>query len=198
MSSIKDIPTNWRDKYQRAQFRWAIFFVEQDGRGGGRRVALHQYPKRNIPYAEDMGRTANSFTVQGYLIGRITNDPADGVSYLDLKNNLIECLEQDGPGMLRLPLPYKMSDVMVMVQSYSITESREKGGICTVEMSFVEYGDPTYRPIISTTGQLQQSTSNVEQAVTGPPTPDTPQEAAPYAQIYNDAMTGNTVPNLQQ
>ena len=43
------------------------------------------------PYAEDMGRTANRFIVQGYLIGP---------NYLDLRDALITALEQDGPGIL--------------------------------------------------------------------------------------------------
>src|SRR4051812_45354637 len=126
---IRDIHNPWRDKWQTATFRGATFFVETDVRGGGRRVALHQYPKRNTPYAEDMGHTANRFIVHGYLIGP---------DYLDLKNSLIDALEKDGPGMLRLPLPYQMADVNVMVQAYSITEARERGGACAVEMDFVE------------------------------------------------------------
>lgn len=179
---IRDIHYPWRDKYQQAMFRSAIFFVDTDVRAGGRRVALHQYPKRNVPYAEDMGRTANAFSVQGYLIG-----PA----YLDLKDNLISALEQDGPGMLRLPMPYQMSDVNVMVQSYSITESREKGGICTIEMSFVEYGDPAYRATIATPSQVAQSAANVESSVMGPPAPDTLSQIQPYSNLHSVAGVVN-------
>jgi prophage DNA circulation protein len=191
MVAIRDIHNPWRDKFQRAKFRNAIFYVEADVRAGGRRVALHQYPKRNIPYAEDMGHTANTFTVQGFLI------TLDG-TYLDLKNQLIDALEQDGPGMLRLPLPYQMSDVQVMVQAYSITESRDKGGMCAVEMSFVEYGDPAYRTTISTPAQIQQSAANVESNVMGPPAPDTVQQAQPYTDVFKSANVPNSVPNLPQ
>ena len=185
---ITDLPTNWRDKYQQAKFRWAIFFVEGDGRQGGRRVALHQYPKRNVPYAEDMGRTANRFTVQGYLIGR--SGAPDEISYLEQKDNLIACLEQDGPGMLRLPLPYKMQDVKVMVQSYSVTESRERGGICTIEMEFVEYGDPHYRSTVSTPQEIGKSAASVEKSVEGEATPKTAKETAPYDKVYQGAGVG--------
>jgi prophage DNA circulation protein len=180
MVAIRDIHNPWRDKFQRAKFRNAIFYVETDIRGGGRRVALHQYPKRNLPYAEDMGHTANTFNVQGFLI------TTDG-TYLTLKNDLIDALEQDGPGMLRLPLPYQMSDVQVMVQQYSITESREKGGMCVVDMSFVEYGDPAYRSTISTPSQIEQSAQKVESSVMGPPAPDTVQQAQPYTNVYKGA-----------
>lgn len=173
MAAIRDFHNPWRDKYQQAKFRDAIFFVETGGRGGGRRVALHQYPKRNTPYAEDMGRSANRFLVQAYLIGP---------NYLDDKDNLIDALEADGPGMLRLPMPYKMSDVQVMVQSYSISESRDKGGFCTVDMDFIEYGDPIWRATVSTAGEIQKSATNVEQSVIGNEV--TGQTAVPYAKVY--------------
>ena len=96
----------WRDRYQPAAFRNAQFFVETDARVGGRRVAVHEYPKRNTPYAEDMGRKALRFLVQGYLIGP---------HYWEQKNRLIAELDKDGPGLLRLPLPYNMADVKVTV-----------------------------------------------------------------------------------
>ena len=82
-----------------------------------------------------MGKQANRFSVSGYCIGP---------DYLDAKDALIEALEKDGPGMLRLPLPYKMRDVEVMVMSYTVAENRERGGMCALEMEFVEYGDPKY------------------------------------------------------
>jgi prophage DNA circulation protein len=182
MTAIRDLHTPWRDKYRQAQFRSVPFFVETGGRGGGRRVALHQYPKRNVPYAEDMGRTANRYLVQGYLIGP---------DYLDAKDALIDALEADGPGMLRLPLPYKMSDVNVMVQSYSIAETREKGGFCTIDMDFVEYGDPVWRANISTTGEIQKSADGVEQAVIGNAL--TGRAAVPYAKVYQ-MVTGMAPP----
>jgi prophage DNA circulation protein len=120
-----------------------------------------------------MGRTANRFLVQGYLIGR---------DYLDARDDLITALEADGPGMLRMPLPYQMSDVNVMVQSYSVSETREKGGFCTIDMDFVEYGDPVWRANVSTTGEIQKSADNVEQTVIGNAL--TGQKAVPYAKVY--------------
>jgi prophage DNA circulation protein len=191
MVAIRDLHNPWRDKFQRAKFRDAIFYVDNDQRGGGRRVALHEYPKRNVPYAEDMGRAATKYQVSAFLITR------DG-SYLELKDALIEALEKDGPGMLRLPLPYMMQDVKVMVQGYTVTESRERGGMCTFEMTFVEYGDPFYRATISTPQEIEKSANKVEDSVIGPqqPTAKTAQQAAPYAKTYQSANTSNSVPNL--
>jgi DNA circularisation protein N-terminus len=168
----------WRINYLQALFREEIFFVENQSRASGRRVALHQYPKRNLPYAEDMGRSALHFVVQGYLIGRF---------YHQLKDKLIAALEKDGPGRLRLPMQYggPSNDVTVMVQSYTVSENRERGGMCGVEMDFVEYGNPAYRPNISTPDQLFTAAAATEKAVMGPPTPTTAQEVAPIAQVHS-------------
>jgi prophage DNA circulation protein len=154
---IKEIRNPWRDRYQRASFRGAMFFVETDQRAGGRRVVPHQYPKRNDPYSEDMGRSANRFGVQGYLIGP---------NYLDFKDALIAALEADGPGTLRLPLPYRGQDVEVMVLNYAISETRERGGMCTLEMDFIEAGRPGFAMVtITTPSRIDSSASKVEAEV---------------------------------
>jgi prophage DNA circulation protein len=190
MSHIADYPSAWRSKWVQAKFRDAIFYVETNARASGRRVALHEYPKRSIPYAEDMGRKAITLAVQGYCIGKQTlrrpalrvGFPADasivqtpnaqtavfqGRDYLTMKNNLIEALEQDGPGLLTLPMQFKFADMNVMVQGYSVTEQREAGGICRFDMNFVEYGDPNFRSNISTPQEVQAKAATVEQIVSG-------------------------------
>ncbi|UQR66219.1 DNA circularization N-terminal domain-containing protein [Bradyrhizobium sp. C-145] len=159
MTAIRDIHNPWRDRYQTATFRGAMFHVETDHRQGGRRTVVHEYPKRNLPYAEDMGRSAIRFTVQGYLIGP---------DYLYRKDALITALEQDGPGTLRLPLPYQGQDMEVMVVQYSITESRERGGMCGVEMDFVEYGKPGFSDVsIVTQAAVTNAAAALERMVLG-------------------------------
>jgi prophage DNA circulation protein len=196
---ITDLPTQWRNKFQQAMFRDAIFFVETDARQGGRRVALHEYPKRNVPYAEDMGKKALHFIVQGYLIGHMpytanlsdSREDRAATSYLDMKDALIDALEADGPGRLRLPLPYRMSDIDVMVQTYSISETRERGGVAILEMEFTEYGDPLYRQVAWSPAQIDTSAANVETTVTGQTTPQTATEVAPYSDTW---VSGNVSP----
>jgi prophage DNA circulation protein len=178
MSRIADIRNPWRDKWKAASFRGVQFFMETGGQAGGRRTAVHEYPKRNTPYSEDMGRKAVKLTVQAYQIGP---------DYLDDKDKLIEALEKDGPGMLRLPLPYKMRDIEVMVVSYSVTEQREAGGICRFDMEFVEYGSPNYRVSMSTTSQIDSSAQNAEKTVMGPPAPETKKQTEPYRQIQKQS-----------
>ena len=186
---IKDHKNPWRDRWQEAAFRNVQFFVETDARQGGRRIAMHEYPKRNTPYAEDMGRKANRFLVAGYLIGP---------NYWEQKNRLVEALEKDGPGMLRLPLPYRMADVKVQVMAYTVTEARERGGFCTVEMDFIEYGDPEYRQQISTAGQIEDSAFKLEDQHIGPATRKTDEEVTRmlgYALVHQSANAGDRLAN---
>lgn len=136
MSSIIEAATErsqWRKRYKTAYFRAAAFHTEADSRSSGRRVVLHQYPKRNVPYSEDMGRQAVTFQIRGYLIGP---------NYHILKDILIAALEEDGPGTLRVSMPYLGQTLEVMAGPYTITERRELGGFCEVDMEFMEYGTP--------------------------------------------------------
>lgn len=181
----------WRTQWLQALFRDEIFFVETGTTSGGRRVALHEYPKRNVPYAEDMGRSARTIAVQGYLIGRF---------YHELKDKLVKALEMDGPGRLRLPMPMfdQLRDFTVMVQNYSVVENRERGGFCAVNMQFVEYGNPLSRETISTPGQVMQGAANVESVIIRAQqiTKELTQEMAKYAEVHKNANVPNDTPEL--
>lgn len=120
----------WRAQMQPASFRGCGFHVEVDTLSGGRRIALHEYPKRDIPYAEDMGRRAQRHTIEGYLIGP---------DYITFRDNLRNALELEGPGQLVHPF---LGTFQVSVDQYSVTESRERGGYCIFSMLFVEAGQP--------------------------------------------------------
>jgi prophage DNA circulation protein len=144
------MPSNpWRDKYQQASFRGAIFYTESDARSSGRRVALHQYPKKDQPYAEDMGRRAVHHPITGYLIGP---------NYLGPRDALIDALEKEGPGQLIHPL---LRPMQVICETYTVTENRERGGYCTFEMQFVEAGsDAGSSPSAATASIAAQSASD--------------------------------------
>jgi prophage DNA circulation protein len=184
--NIKDIHNPWRDSMQVARFRGATFHVDTDARSGGRRNVLHVYPKRNEPYAEDMGRAPITFSIQAYLIGP---------NYLVLKDILISALEEDGPGTLQLPFPYAGQNIEVMAGPYTITESREKGGFCQCEMAFVEYGKPGFAGVgqmasaamLGAAGNLQASIATYMQGIVGGPVPT----AQAINALWNSALVGS-------
>jgi prophage DNA circulation protein len=131
----------WRGRWMPAKFRNARFHVDSGVRESGRRIVPHEYPKKDVPYAEDMGRRAREFTVRGYIVAY----PRDGQGELQKKNYipardaLIEALESDGPATLQLPL---LGIMNVACTRYRVTEENRAGGYCVFDMSFVEYGQP--------------------------------------------------------
>ena len=109
----------------------------------GRRVVNHEFPKRDVPYAEDMGRKSREFTVRGYIIvfpndSKFPNDPLKRKNYIPARDALIKALEStDGPANLQLPL---LGILNVMCTRYRITEEEKFGGYCVIDMTFTEFG----------------------------------------------------------
>jgi len=132
MGTIQDANplATWRKRLRPASFAGATFHVEQQSRSSGMRVVVHEYPKRNLPYAEIMGRHAIRYQVTGYCIGP---------NYHLEKEQLLNVLERSEAGTLVDPyLPTK--PLQCVCERFSVTEHRERGGYCSFEMSFVELG----------------------------------------------------------
>lgn len=139
MSQISDIKNPWRNIIlsQPASFRSIVFHVDAGNRASGRRTALHEYPKRNDPYAEDMGRQARRFSFTAYLIYRPVARIYD---YVTNRKALYEALEQDDAGMLIHPV-FAPGGMMVMCEHFSMSETRERGGYTSYDIQFVEAGN---------------------------------------------------------
>lgn len=130
MTVIKDLPSPWRKRLVPAKYAGVIFHVEQQARSSGRRVVTHEYPKRNEPYSEDMGRAAIRYQITGYLVAP---------DYYIAKQQLISALENSEGGVL--VDPYNLGrEITCICERYSVTEVRERGGFCSFDMLFVEIG----------------------------------------------------------
>lgn len=133
----------WRQNLQPASYKGVGFKVDVDAKSGGRRNVTHQFPKRDTPYTEDMGRRARRFTVTGYIITG-PNNP----DYQSARDALVAVLETEGPGLLVHPT---LGTDMVNADVYTITERRERGGIAEFEMVFVEAGEDVFSsPVVDT------------------------------------------------
>jgi prophage DNA circulation protein len=114
-----------------ASFRGVPFFVESAESGGGRRAVVHEFPLRDDPYVEDLGRKARTFRLEGYVIGD---------DYLTQRDKLLSVLEAEGPG--ELVHPYLGTDrkdpLKVICLSVSVRESRDAGGMATFALEFAE------------------------------------------------------------
>lgn len=120
--------SEWRDRLRPASFRGVEFHVEISARVGGRRIQMHEFPKRDQPYAEDLGRRGRLHPVTAYLIGG---------DYVFRRDDLVEALEREGAGALVHPT---MGSFNVVCSTYNITERRERGGFCEIECQFMEAG----------------------------------------------------------
>ena len=118
----------WRAAYQPASFGGAGFHVEVDSQAGGRRNALHEFPHRDVPWAEDMGRKARHWPIAAYVIGP---------DYTAARDALIDVCEREGPFSLVHPL---LGTVQANCDDYVATERRELGGYCIIELRCVEAG----------------------------------------------------------
>lgn len=120
--------SKWRDSLRDASFRGVSFFVTSQETSGGRRVQLHEYPLRDDPYAEDMGRTARRFSIECFVLGD---------DYMAAREQLLEALEEAGPGALIHPWKGMRQ---VAVEDYRMRESTREGGMATFTVRFVEAG----------------------------------------------------------
>lgn len=117
----------WRDTIKGpASFRGVPFFVETSELAGGRRTAHHEYPFRDAPFVEDLGRRGRGFPIEGYVLGE---------DYLAARDALLAALEQAGPGELVHPY-YKTRRVICM--NFRVRESSADGGVARFALEFVE------------------------------------------------------------
>lgn len=160
MSQISDIRNPWRDILlgEPASWRRVIFHVESGGRSSGRRAVTHEYPKRNLPYVEDMGRRARRFQISGYLVYRPSNPIYE---YTSQRQLLLDALEEDDIGTLVHPV-YASGGMQAVCEQYSMIESRERGGFTQFEMQFVEAGQA-----VNALGISINTSSNVNTQATG-------------------------------
>ncbi len=155
MPGIKDLHNVWRDALLPASFRGVEFHVELSTRASGRRTVVHEYPKRDLPYSEDMGRHAIRYAVTGYLIHGDFRLP----DVTQQRIRLYQALEQEDAGTLMHP---SLGPMLVMVERYSMTESKQKGGYFEFDMQFVEAGVPGLVPIVDTVGAVNDAAGLAE------------------------------------
>jgi prophage DNA circulation protein len=110
-----------------ATFRGVPFFVETAARTGGRRTVTHEFPLRDDPFVEDLGRRARVFSVEGYVLGD---------EYLQQRDALLAALEDTaGPGELVHPY-YGVR--RAVCSSLSVQETIVDGGMARFALEFTE------------------------------------------------------------
>jgi prophage DNA circulation protein len=128
-----------------AAFRGVPFYVVDSRRGGGgRRVAIHEFPFRDLPWVDDLGRGAKSFRLEGYVLGD---------DYVDQRNRLQAALEdEEGPG--ELVHPY-WGVIHAICTGLEIGEGSNDGRMATFSIEFIE----TPAQFVFSTSQSDPETS---------------------------------------
>jgi prophage DNA circulation protein len=146
VSTIRDlvVVSPWRARLLPAYFANMLFHVEAGSQEGGRRIVTHEFPKKELPYSEDMGRKATEFTVRGYII-QYPYDTGNVLyqrDYTVARDLLQTRLDTSGSGTLQLPTTRPMT---VVCSRYRMTEEEKLGGYVVFDMTFVELGAPPFR-----------------------------------------------------
>jgi prophage DNA circulation protein len=127
----------WRLNLQPASYNGIPFYVNVDSKSSGQRNVVHEFPKKNTPYTELMGRRARKFTISAYVLYSPELNP-DYQGNRDALDAALEADEDTGaPGVLVHPL---MGEDIVVVDTYNVIERVERGGMAEFEISFVEAG----------------------------------------------------------
>jgi len=122
----------WKDNLRKGSFRGVEFFIDTSAYTTGRRRVLHEFPNREKPFTEDLGRIADSFEIEGHVLGD---------DYFETKKDLVRVFQQSGSGELIHPF---WGSQIVQVGTVTISESNLEGAIAKFSASFVEAGDDRF------------------------------------------------------
>jgi len=132
----------WIDNLQAASFRGVPFKTTDDEGTFGRRVQTHEYPNRDKPYTEDLGRATRRITISAYVIGE---------DFALQRDKLIEVIERPGPGTLVHPF---FGEMKVNIDgALRVSHSQTEGRMCRIEFAFVEAGELSFPTSGAATGK---------------------------------------------
>ncbi len=129
LSNLAASLTSWRNNLRPASFRGVPFWIDEATESGGRRVVAYEYPNRDLPTLEDLGRAATKSHVRAYVIGD---------DYLAQSQALIKaCQDYNTPAVFMHPW---RGPVSCRAGIISWTETKDKGGYCAIDIEF--HADP--------------------------------------------------------
>lgn len=139
---------SWKDKLRPASFRGVDFFVDSSQYTSGRRITFHEFPNRDKPYAEDLGKAGGTFRIEGYILGD---------DYFDTKDDILEAVTTEGTGVLVHPYYGAMT---VQLGTFSIDENTKEGRYAKLSFQFYEAGTNVFP------AQVDDKQSDLEDAAT--------------------------------
>jgi prophage DNA circulation protein len=126
---------DYKEKLRPASFRGVAFGVLESETEGGRRTQVYEFPEKDVPYVEDLGKKARVYNITAFVCGTIISD------YMDQRDNLTDALEQEGPGTLVHPY---LGELSLQVMTFRVRETKDDGGMASFSITFSETGDILY------------------------------------------------------
>jgi hypothetical protein len=117
--------TDWSRALARGSYKGAPFHFESDGREGGRRLVVHEFPGAETPIIEDMGRRAQRYTLAVYVTDRWA------------ANRLWAACNSRGSGILVSPLH---GTIIARCEEIAEAHQRDKMGYLAFDVTFVQEG----------------------------------------------------------
>lgn len=125
--------STFAEKLRPASFREVPFSVTESTFTVGRRIHVFEYPQRDKPFVEDLGKSAREITVTAVFAG---------ADYISGMQKLLDAMEQEGSGVLIHPMLGSMK--VTPKESTKVTYSTKDCGYSFATLTFVESGDYVY------------------------------------------------------
>lgn len=169
------------DDLRQASYQNIVFHVSASEFNFGRRTVLHEFPQRDKPFIEDLGKATRKFTFTAFIVGS---------DYVTRAKRFVEVLETN-PGETGGDLVHpwlgrlKVFPVDTPVIQWNIAKR-----IATLTLNFVEAGELLYPKIVTSwVNSLFESANNLYKDILGDYDPESITEyVTEVAEIANGAL----------
>ncbi len=144
---------SWLDQLQPASWRGVPFVVRGSEYRRGRRPAVHEYPFRDLPWVEDVGRASRLVGFSGFVVGDDCYAQAQ---------RMLQACEQPGPG--NLVHPSLGSLTVSLIEPAVASERTELGRVVEFRFEFMETGTVQFPAADTSTQDVVASKANDAQA----------------------------------
>lgn len=146
--------STFAEKLRPASFREVPFSVTESTFTVGRRIHVFEYPQRDKPFVEDLGKSAREITVTAVFAG---------ADYISGMQKLLDAMEQEGSGVLIHPMLGSMK--VTPKESTKVTYSTKDCGYSFATLTFVESGDYVYpTSVVDTAAKVAAAASGLNAA----------------------------------
>jgi len=130
---------DWFNLLRPASWRGVAFEVSGEDSEFGRNVVVHEFPQRDAPYVEDMGRKSRPYKMEAWLCA----GPSNNFDVWTQRDALIEAVNKAGEGVLVHPFYGVLSGYIAV---FTVKQSSsENGGLINFSIEFVEAGEKDFK-----------------------------------------------------